>query len=81
MTSGLVLCIPAALPVKWVPDIELSDHRGYWEQGFPALMITDTAPLRNPNYHKSTDRLATLDPRIMARLYRQLQKSVWRMCR
>jgi len=79
--SGLVLCIPAALPVKWVPDIELSDHRGYWEQGFPALMITDTAPLRNPNYHKSKDRLATLDLPMMARLCRQLRRSVWRMCR
>jgi hypothetical protein len=66
--------------VKWVPDIALSDHRGYWEQGFRALMITDTAHLRNPNYHAPTDRLATLDLPRMARLCRQLQRTIVRLC-
>ncbi len=54
-TSGFFPFVAAALPVRWVPDIELSDHRGYWEQGFSALMVTDTAHLRNPNYHQRTD--------------------------
>jgi hypothetical protein len=80
-TSGLLLTFPAALPTRWVPAIELSDHRGYWEQGFPALMITDTAFMRNPHYHQPTDRLATLDMNRMTRLCAQLQKAVYRMCR
>jgi hypothetical protein len=79
-TSGTFPFLPAALPVRWVPDIERSDHRGYWEQGFAALMVTDTANLRNPNYHEPTDRLATLDLPRMARLCRQLQRTIRRLC-
>lgn len=71
--------VAAAVPVRWVPDIELSDHRGYWEQGFRALMITDTAVLRNPNYHKASDRLATLDVDRMTRLCAQVTRAVRRL--
>ncbi len=78
-TSGTVPFLPAALPVRWVPDIALSDHRGYWEQGFAALMVTDTAHLRNPNYHRATDRLATLDVPRLARLCGQVQRTVRRL--
>lgn len=39
----------------------LSDHRNYWQFGYPALMINDTAFLRNPNYHEVTDTIETLD--------------------
>ncbi len=76
---GAVLVFGAALPVKWVPDIALSDHRGYWAQGFAALMVTDTAHLRNPNYHQSTDRLATLDFQKMTQLCQQLQRTIRRL--
>lgn len=79
-TSGIFPTLPAAMPVRWVPDIALSDHRGYWEQGYPALMITDTAHLRNPNYHRHTDRLATLDIDRMAKLCRMLQRTIQRLC-
>jgi len=40
--------------------IRLSDHASFWDAGIPAVMITDTAFLRNPNYHLSTDRMSTL---------------------
>ena len=39
----------------------LSDHGSFWATGFPALLVTDTALLRNPHYHRSTDLPATLD--------------------
>ena len=78
-SSGFFPFVPAALPVKWVPDIALSDHRGYWEQSFAALMVTDTAHLRNPNYHQRTDRLATLDLPRMAKLCRQLCRTLTRL--
>jgi Zn-dependent M28 family amino/carboxypeptidase len=42
-------------------DIRLSDHLPFWENGYQAVMITDTAYFRNPNYHKPTDTLETLD--------------------
>lgn len=44
----------------------LSDHRSYWQFDFPAVMINDTSFLRNPNYHKSTDTMETLDFNKMA---------------
>ncbi|HEY0741531.1 MAG TPA: M28 family peptidase [Chryseosolibacter sp.] len=39
----------------------LSDHRNYWEFGYPALMINDTSFVRNPHYHQKTDTIETLD--------------------
>ncbi|HRK29857.1 MAG TPA: M28 family peptidase [Tepidisphaeraceae bacterium] len=78
-TSGKLPIFPAALPVKWVPDIALSDHRGYWEQGFRALMITNTAHLRNPNYHTANDRLETLNIDRLTKACRQIQTAVRRL--
>lgn len=49
-----------------VPGVGLSDHRSYWEYDYPALMITDTAFFRNPNYHTKHDRWLTLDYKRMA---------------
>lgn len=40
--------------------IDFSDHRNYWAQGFPAVMVTDTAFFRNKNYHQPTDTIDTL---------------------
>ena len=42
-------------------DITASDHINYWKMGFDAIMITDTAYFRNPNYHKETDTIETID--------------------
>jgi hypothetical protein len=39
----------------------LSDHSPYWDAGYPALMITDTAFLRNPHYHQPSDTVETLN--------------------
>lgn len=41
--------------------IDQSDHLNYWHHGFPAVLVTDTAFLRNPHYHKPSDRPETLD--------------------
>ncbi|WP_346883472.1 M28 family peptidase [uncultured Algibacter sp.] len=43
------------------PAVDFSDHLNYWNLGFSALMITDTAFLRNKNYHTKADTLETLD--------------------
>jgi len=42
-------------------EARLSDHSTFWDQGVPALMMTDTAFLRNPNYHLPSDRMETLN--------------------
>jgi Zn-dependent M28 family amino/carboxypeptidase len=49
-----------ALPEK-IHEIRRSDNSSFWDQGYPALMITDTSFLRNPNYHEATDTPDTLD--------------------
>jgi hypothetical protein len=45
----------------------LSDQRSYWAFGYPALMINDTAFIRNPHYHQPSDTIDTLDfPKMKA---------------
>ena len=56
----------------WFPGIDFSDHASYWEEGYPAAMITDTAFLRNPNYHEATDTPSTLDYERMAEVVKQV---------
>jgi Zn-dependent M28 family amino/carboxypeptidase len=51
-----------------VKGIDFSDHRNYWRIGVPALMVTDTAFFRNPNYHEPEDTAETLDYERMAKV-------------
>lgn len=46
---------------KHLPVLGRSDHAPFWAQEIPALMWTDTAEFRNPNYHRRTDTPDTLD--------------------
>lgn len=56
----------ASVPVILAPAIVRSDHWPFWRMGYRAAMLTDTAFLRNPNYHKPSDLPDTLDYRRMA---------------
>jgi Zn-dependent M28 family amino/carboxypeptidase len=49
-----------------ITGVGWSDHWSYWQQGYPAVMITGTAPFRNPGYHQAADRPESLDPVRMA---------------
>ncbi len=60
-----------------IPGVDWSDHRSYWPEGIPALMVTDTAPNRNPNYHEATDTPNTLDYQRMAALTNALFEGIW----
>ena len=42
-------------------DAHRSDHKHYWDAGIPAVFLSDTADLRNPNYHRPSDTPETLD--------------------
>jgi len=57
----------AALPEE-VPGIAWSDQWSFWRNGFPAVMVTDTAPYRNPHYHTASDTPETLDYERLARV-------------
>ena len=56
-----------ALP-RSLPGISWSDHASFWRVGYPAFMVTDTAPFRNPHYHRASDRPETLDYPRLARV-------------
>lgn len=51
-----------------IPGVAWSDHWAFWEMGYPALMVTDTAPFRYPYYHTSNDDADKLDYDSMARV-------------
>lgn len=46
---------------SFITGVDFSDHRNYWKFGYDAVMITDTAFYRNPNYHERSDTIDTLD--------------------
>ncbi len=47
--------VEAVATVEWIPGITWSDHWSFWKEGYPALMLTDTAPFRYAEYHTSRD--------------------------
>jgi Zn-dependent M28 family amino/carboxypeptidase len=53
-------CEGASLPAV-IPGIGWSDQWSFWQCGYPAIMVTDTAPFRYPHYHSSTDTPDKLD--------------------
>ena len=38
-----------------IPGIDLSDHWAFWQEGYPGVMVTDTALFRYPYYHARGD--------------------------
>jgi hypothetical protein len=50
----------AALP-SFLPGVGWSDHWSFWKMGYPALMVTDTAPFRYPHYHCASDTPDKID--------------------
>ena len=53
--------LPVPFKGRIVPDTRRSDHASFWDLGYPAIMVTDTANMRNPHYHGPSDRIETLD--------------------
>jgi Zn-dependent M28 family amino/carboxypeptidase len=44
-----------------LPDSRRGDHSPFWDAHYPAIMLTDTAEYRNPNYHQTSDTIDTLN--------------------
>jgi Zn-dependent M28 family amino/carboxypeptidase len=57
---------------NFIAGVDFSDHSSYWNEGFPALMVTDTAFYRNTNYHGGGDTYDKLDYRRMAKVVQSL---------
>ena len=61
-----------------VPQTRLSDHAPFWDRGYPAIMVTDTAFMRNPHYHQASDRIETLDLDFLTGVCRGLTQGIRR---
>lgn len=61
---------------RQIPGISWSDQWSFWKDGYEAVMITDTAPFRNSNYHEWTDRPDSLDYGRMARVVTGVSRTV-----
>lgn len=71
--------LPAGNRGLIVPLTRLSDHAPFWDLGYPAIMVTDTAFLRNPHYHKSSDTIASLDLDFLTGVCKGLEVGIRRL--
>ena len=51
-----------------LPAVRRSDHAPFWDAGYSAIMVTDTADLRNPYYHTAGDTFETLDMEFLTKI-------------
>ncbi len=58
----------------FIPGVDWSDHWSFWQEGWPALMVTDTAPFRYPHYHTAQDTPDKLDYERLARVVSGLDR-------
>lgn len=58
--AGRLPCEGAALPAA-IPGVGWSDQWSFWQCGYAAIMVTDTAPFRYPHYHEPSDTPDKLD--------------------
>lgn len=57
-----------------VKGVDFSDNWSFWQEEYPAVMVSDTALYRNPNYHQQSDTYETLDYTSMTEIYEGLQE-------
>jgi len=81
MRAGSSLPIETLTAPSFVTGVDFSDHLNFWAHRYPAVMVGDTAFLRNPRYHTEEDRPETLDYRRMAEVVRGLHCAVQTVAR
>jgi len=60
----------------WLPGVGWSDHWAFWKEGFPAIMVTDTALFRDPFYHSAHDMPDHIHYELVARVVSGLQQVI-----
>jgi Peptidase family M28 len=65
----------AALPTA-IQGVGWSDHWSFWQQGYQALMITDTATFRYPHYHTDDDTVDKIDFEKLSRVTYGISKVI-----
>lgn len=57
---------------EFIPGVAWSDHQSFWREGYPAVMITDTAFYRYEAYHTAKDTPEKLNYPAMAKVVKGL---------
>ena len=81
MRAGSPLPVETLTAPAFIPGVDFSDHLSFWAQGYPAVMVGDTAFFRNPRYHTEEDRPETLDYVRMAEVVKGLHCAVQSIAR
>ncbi|MFH1359850.1 MAG: M28 family peptidase [Candidatus Omnitrophota bacterium] len=61
---------------SFVPGVNFSDHWSFWKENYTAVMVTDTAFLRNPNYHQPSDLPSTLNYEKISLVVHGLKRAI-----
>ncbi len=69
-----------ALPER-LPGVGWSDHWSFWQAGYSAIMVTDTALFRYPDYHLPSDSADKVDTARLARVVAGLEHVVAELAR
>ncbi|MHC4267232.1 MAG: M28 family peptidase [Planctomycetota bacterium] len=70
--------VAAFLP-EYIVGVGWSDQWSFWQYGYPAVMVTDTAPFRYPYYHTREDTPDKINYDRFAYLVDMLEKVVTRL--
>ncbi len=74
-----VLRVPVPFKGLLTPDVLRSDHAPFWLNGIGAVLVTDTANLRNPHYHQPSDDLSQVNRAFFQGVAQQVVNGVWRL--
>jgi hypothetical protein len=71
--------VEAAATFSWIPGVDWSDHWSFWKEGYRAVMLTDTALYRYPEYHSASDRPHVVNATEFARVAYGIIETVRRL--
>lgn len=71
--------LPVIQQGRPLPDTRRSDHAPFWDEGYRAILVTDTANLRNPHYHQPSDTISTLDLAFLTQVAGALASAIARL--
>lgn len=74
--KGTKLPVETLVALPFLSEASFSDHASFWDKGYKAIMVTDTAFYRNPNYHTEKDTHDTLDYFALYEVYKGIVSSI-----
>ena len=81
MSNAAPLAVHSINAPSFIPGVDFSDQLNYWEAGYGAVMITDTAFYRNRNYHTAQDTAEKLDYKRLAMVVEGVYAAVTEIAR